>query len=194
MAEELNVRAVHVAQRREDFVSQEVRPNFRVLGKRLGALMPRVKAALEAAAGDELARALDESGSVRVVVDGTPIDLGREELEVRLNERPGMATAGDRDLLVALDTELTPALVAEGWAREVVHRIQSARKERELDYADRIAVRFRAGGELRDAVVAHRDWIAGETLATELYEATSPDGLQSAPVEGMEFQFTIQKV
>jgi isoleucyl-tRNA synthetase len=191
--EELNVKSVRLAENRADFVSHEVRPNFRVLGKRLGAKMPRVKAALEAADGDALAAQLESAGVVRIDLDGETVELARDEVEVRLNERPGLATAGDRDLLVALDTALTPDLVAEGWAREVVHRIQAARKEQDLDYADRIRVRYRAEAELAAAVAAHRDWIAGETLAVELVEAASADGLQGAPVEGREFAFGMEK-
>jgi isoleucyl-tRNA synthetase len=71
---------------------------------------------------------------------------------------------------VALDTELTPELVAEGLAREVVHRIQTARKDADLDYADRIRVRYRAAPELARGDRRHREWIAGETLAVELAE------------------------
>ena len=64
--------------------------------------------------------------------------------------------------------QLTPALVAEGRAREVVNRLQTARKEAGLDYADRIRVRYAAAPELEAAIAAHREWISGETLAVEL--------------------------
>ena len=76
-----------------------------------------------------------------------------------------MATANDGELLVALDPRLTPELVAEGRAREVVNRLQTARKEAGLDYADRIRVRYSAAPELEAAIATHRDWISGETLA-----------------------------
>ncbi len=130
--------------------------------------MPAVKAALAAADGDLLAEQLETSGAVSIELDGERVALQPEEVEVRLIERAGMAIQGDRELLVALDAELTPDLVNEGLAREVIHRIQRARKERELDYADRIRVRYRAGAELEQAIDRHRDWIAGETLAIEL--------------------------
>ena len=191
--DELNVKAIRFAPRRADFVRHEVRPNFRVLGKRLGPLMPKVKAALEAADGDALAAELEEKGALVVEVDGQRVELSRDELEVRLEEKPGLATAGDRELLVALDTALTPALIAEGWAREVVHRIQAARKDKDLDYADRIRVRFGADDELAAAIDAHREWIAGETLALELARVDGArEDLAPAPVEGHAFAFTIE--
>ena len=192
--DELNVKEIRFAPRRADFVRHEVRPNFRVLGKRLGALMPKVKAALEAADGDALAAELEEKGLVAVEVDGKSVELSREELEVRLEEKPGLATAGDRELLVALDNELTPALIAEGWAREVVHRIQGARKDQNLDYADRIRVRFHTNDELGAAIDAHADWIAGETLAHELRRVDAPSaGMTAAPVDAHAFDFAIER-
>ena len=191
--EELNVKEIRFGERSGDFVRHEVRPNFRVLGKRLGPLMPRVKAALEAADGDALAAELEERGTVTLDVDGEPLALGRDELEVRLEEKAGLATAGDREILVALDTTLTPELVAEGWAREVVHRIQAARKDASLDYADRIRVRYRAAPELAAAIAAHADWIAGETLALALEPVEDGAGLTTTPVEGHDFAFGIER-
>ena len=193
--DELNVKAIHFAAQRTDFVRHEVRPNFRVLGKRLGSLMPKVKAALEAADGDALATALEEKGAIAIDVDGQRVELSRDELEVRLEEKPGLATAGDRELLVALDTALTPELIAEGWAREVVHRIQAARKDLDLHYADRIRVRYHADGELAAAIATHAEWIAGETLAVALDAADgeAAGALTAAPVDEHPFAFGIAK-
>ncbi|HVS01478.1 MAG TPA: isoleucine--tRNA ligase [Thermoanaerobaculia bacterium] len=189
--DELNVKEVKLAETRSTFVDHQVRPNFRVLGKRLGPLMPAVKAALERADGDRLAATLDSAGAIELQVEGQAIRLEPHEIAVRIVEKPGMATAADDQLLVALDTHLTPELVAEGLAREVVHRIQQARKEAKLDYADRIRVRYRAAPELAAAIAAHRDTIAGETLALELAPAADGAGLAEAPVEGMDFAFSI---
>lgn len=170
--DELNVKEIRYAGKRGDFVRHDVRPNFRLLGKRLGPLMPKLKTALEAADGDALAAALEAGGALELEVDGQPVRLEREEVEVRLIEKPGLATAGDRDLLVALDTELTPELVREGLAREFVHKVQTARKEQGLDFADRIVIRHGttdAGEE--EAIREHAEWIKGETLAVEIVAA-----------------------
>ncbi|HSM14937.1 MAG TPA: DUF5915 domain-containing protein, partial [Thermoanaerobaculia bacterium] len=170
----------------------EVRPDFRVLGKRLGKKMKAVQAALGAADGNELARALVGDGAIRLEVEGELVELAASDLDVRLIEKEGLATASDEDgLLVVLDTELTPELVAEGRAREVVNRLQTARKEAGLDYADRIRVRYAADPDLESAIDAWRSWIAGETLAVEL---TPGDGeLTAAPVDDLAFSFAIEK-
>ncbi|KAB2963831.1 MAG: isoleucine--tRNA ligase [Thermoanaerobaculia bacterium] len=190
--DEVNVKEIRWAERRGEFVTHEVRPNFRVVGKKLGAKMKAVQASLAAADGDELAAALERDGRIELTIDGSSLRLAPEDLEVRLLEKEGLATAGDRELLVVLDTRLTPELVAEGRAREVVNRIQTARKEAGLDYADRIRVRYRAAGELEAAIAAWRDWIAGETLAVEL-SAAAGDDLRAAPVDDLEFAFAVDR-
>jgi isoleucyl-tRNA synthetase len=153
-----------------------------------------VKQALEAADGDELAARLDEHGSLTLDLGGDEVELSAEEVEVRLIEREGLATQGDHSLLLALDTELTADLIAEGWAREVIHRIQSARKAADLDYADRIRVRYRAGTDLAAAVEAYRNHIADETLAIELArDDTDSSHLEPSPIEDMDFALAIEK-
>jgi len=180
LEEELNVHAIQWAENRADYVHHEVKPVFPKCGPRFGKQMKEVQQALAASDGDELAAELEERGVITVELSDGPAELSAEEVEVRLEEREGMATQGDRELLVALDTQLTPELIAEGWAREMVHRIQSARKEADLDYADRIRVRYRADPELTAALERHGDWIAEQTLAVEL---TAAEGLSEEASE-----------
>jgi isoleucyl-tRNA synthetase len=196
LSDELNVKEIRWAADRTVYVHHEVRPVFPKLGPRFGKRMPEVKKALESADGDALAAELERTGKLSVDLAGGAIELTAEEVEVRLLEREGTATQGDRELLVALETALSAELIAEGWAREVVHRIQTARKEEGLDYADRIRVRYTAAPELAAAVAAHADWIAGETLAVELAPSTTAGDLllKQAPIEDLAFGFTLEKV
>jgi isoleucyl-tRNA synthetase len=188
------VREVLWATDRAAYVHHEVVPVFPKCGPRFGKKMPRLKEALQQADGDLLASELGARGTFSIDLDGEPVALTQDEVEVRLIERQGMATQGDSTLLVALDTELTEDLVAEGWAREVIHRIQSARKEADLDYADRIRVRFHASEPLAKAIDRFRDHISRETLATALLlqDAEAAD-LESKPVEDMDFALAIDR-
>jgi isoleucyl-tRNA synthetase len=135
--------------------------------------MPEVKKALETADGDALAAELERNGRLTIMISGGSAELSTDEVEVRLVERPGTATQGDRELLVALETALTPELVAEGLAREFVHWVQQERKKLELDYADRIRVGFAADAATKEAVDAHLEWIKGETLAVAIEGAVA---------------------
>ncbi len=196
LADELNVKEVRWAEERGQYVRCEVRPIFSRLGPRLGKRMAAVKAALDGADGDSLAATVEGEGRITLALADGPVELAAEDLEIRLIEREGTATQGDRELLVALETDLTPALIDEGRAREVVHKIQSARKDARLDYADRIRVRYHAAPELGQALRSFAGWIAGETLAVEL---TAVDGDASAaltvsPVEDLDFAFAIERI
>jgi isoleucyl-tRNA synthetase len=195
LRDELNVQEIRWAEDRSAYVHHTVKPNYKLTGRRFGKRMKEVAGLLAAADGDALAAELEESGAVTIRLADGPETLSPEELDVRLEEREGTATQGDRELLVALSTELTPELVELGLAREVVNRLSTARKDASLDYADRIRVRYRADDALEAAIDAHRDWIAGETLAVELAPAAADgDGdLQSAPIDDHDFRFHMER-
>jgi isoleucyl-tRNA synthetase len=187
LRDELNVKEVRWAADRSVYVHHEVKPIFPKTGPRFGKRMPEVKKALDAADGDALAAKLEKAGKITIQLAGGPEDLSAEEVEVRLVEREGTATQGDRELLVALATEVTPDLEAEGLAREFVHLVQQERKKLDLDYADRIRIAFKADPEMAAAVVAHQEWIQGETLAVEVI-ADEGDGVAG------ETSLTIERV
>jgi isoleucyl-tRNA synthetase len=193
LEDELNVKEIRWAADRTVYVHHEIKPIFPKTGPRFGKKMPEVKKALDSAHGDELAAELERAGKITLQLSDGPADLSADEVEVRLVEREGTATQGDRELLVALETVLTPELTAEGWAREVVHRIQTARKEAGLDYADRIHVPFEAAPPLHTAILTHQEWIQGETLSSLREDHRETDGLNSAPIEGLAFAFSIEK-
>jgi len=173
LRDELNVKDVRWAADRAVYVHHEVKPIFPKTGPRFGKRMQEVKRALDAADGDRLAGELERTGKITLQLADGPVELAADELEVRLVDRAGTATQGDRELLVALDTELTPELAAEGLAREFVHWVQQERKKEDLDYADRIRVSYQADPEMKAAVDAHLDWIKGETLAVEVVAAAA---------------------
>jgi isoleucyl-tRNA synthetase len=189
LRDELNVKDIRWAADRTVYVHHEVKPIFPKTGPRFGKRMPEVKKALDAADGDVLAAELERTGKVTIQLADGPADLSAEEVEVRLIEREGTATQGDRELLVALETALTPELTAEGLAREFVHFVQQARKKQDLDYADRIRINFQADPEMTAAINAHADWIKGETLAMSLDgEIAAPEPYEEYSLNNLRFR------
>ena len=169
IAEELNVKAVEFSDRPEQYVSYEVLPNFKSLGKKLGKLMPQVKPALAKENGAELLAKLKAAGQLELSLGGQQVTLTGEDVEIRMTAKPGWAAASDKGVVVVLATEITPDLAAEGLARDLVRVIQDARKEQGCEFTDRIAVGVvTESPELRGAVELFRDTICGETLATNL--------------------------
>jgi isoleucyl-tRNA synthetase len=174
VAEELNVHRVELATSGEGLVKYVVKPNFKALGKRLGKQMQAVKAALATADGGALRADLQAHGRCSVTADGAAVTLEPEEVEVAIEALPGFAAASGRVGVVVLSTTLTPELVQEGLAREVLSRLQGVRKELGLAYTARIALWLRGSPEVEAAVTSRREEIAGQVLATELHLGEDP--------------------
>jgi isoleucyl-tRNA synthetase len=178
IADELNVHALEDVETLGDLVTWTVVPNFRALGPRLGPKVNDVKAALAAADGSALQRALEADGQVEVA----GVVLGPDDVQVRAESSGDFALAQDGPWAVALDLELDEDLRVEGMARELVRVLNDLRKERGFAIADRIRVSLVAGGRVAAAVSAHGDLIAGEVLALSLALEADGGGADGAPV------------
>jgi isoleucyl-tRNA synthetase len=171
IADEVNVKAVELIDDESALVERRVKPLLPKIGKRLGPAIPEVMAAAHA-------------GEFTIAADGSValagVTLAADEVEILATPRPGRAVAHDEGLVVVIDTELTPDLVAEGDARELQRAIQDLRREAGLDLDARIELWVEG---LPPVVRAHLPGVAQETLA-ERVEPTRPDGLEGL-VEGM---------
>ena len=181
VTEELNVKHLQFIDDEETLLRFEVLPNRKLLGPRLGATLPRVIAALQAAESTDLSRCIGSGQSVRLQVDGHEVELAPDDLIIRTHPAAGFAMATDRGVTVAVSTDLTPDLRAEGWGRELVRRIQVMRKTAGFDISDRIATYVVADGELADAVNTWADYIKAETLSTVLELAAPPESAHIEP-------------
>jgi isoleucyl-tRNA synthetase len=159
LQEELNVRRVEYAEELTEAVRQKAEGNPKLLGPKFGKDYPRIRAALQAGRFS-----VDTDGRVRV----EDVVLEPGEVVLSLEPAPGYAAAADHGVLVVLDTTLTPELLAEGRAREVVRLIQDARKRAGFLISDRIHVRYDASDGVAEAFERHADYIQRETLATRL--------------------------
>jgi isoleucyl-tRNA synthetase len=179
IASELNVAALDVLS--GGLVDYAVKPNFRSLGRRFGAQTPAVAAAIGSAPAADIAAAALAGLPVTIVVDGSEVSIGADDVIVTQTPRAGWAVATDAGETVAIDTEVTPELRREGIAREVIRLVQDARKSDGLDVTDRISLRWSARDpEVAAALAEHAALIAGEVLAEDYGSAAS----SSSPVPG----------
>ncbi|MCP4529702.1 MAG: class I tRNA ligase family protein, partial [Delftia sp.] len=147
--DELNVKGVEVMREAGELVNYKLLPLNKVLGPKLGRLFPKVRAALNAVADPAAAAAALEAGqSLTLEVEGQAIELAPDEVLVQTHAREGLAVLSESGVTVALDTELTPELAAEGLAREVVRRVQTLRKDADFDLDDRIVTTYETDAEL----------------------------------------------
>jgi isoleucyl-tRNA synthetase len=189
LRDELNVKKIEYTKDAEKYITYQVQPNFKRLGPRIGKLLPACKAALSGADGGKLLAELTTTGKVTLDLGGERVELDNEDIQVRLQAKPGWAAAQGVNVVVVLATELTPELIGEGLARDFVRLVQDRRKEMALDFADRIEIGLAgASAELRQAIDANRDHICGETLAEKFQFDTS------SGVDGHEVELGDEKV
>jgi len=186
--EELNVRAVEYSADESAYIELVAKPNFPVLGKRLGKRMKEFQQAIVALSADDIAN-LQANGTITVLGEV----FSDTEIQVLQQARPGTSTVSNSQIAVDLDCQLTPDLVRGGYAREMVNRIQRGRKEQGFDVSDRIDVVYSAQGDLSLAATEYRDYIMGETLALELREEASVDNPIAAEIDDMPFNFALTK-
>jgi isoleucyl-tRNA synthetase len=165
IAEELNVKAVRALDTATEAVEFRLNPLPRQLGQKYGSRFPEIRQAVLALEAASSALRLASGETLSVQVGGESYVLLPDEVEVRLEPRAGFAAASDGPYLAALRTELTPDLVREGLAREVVRRIQELRRDLGFQLAQRITVVYQASPELAQALTQHRTFIVGEVLA-----------------------------
>ena len=155
---------------------KSVKPNFKRLGQQYGPRLKAVGARIQQMTAAEISQ-LEKEGSLAVEVDGQPIILAPDDVEIRTDDLPGWLVATDGPLTVALDVTLTDALRQEGLARELVNRLQNLRKDSGLEVQDKIRVTLAdQQPELAAAVAAFGDYIRAETQALALTFAADVNG------------------
>ncbi|MBS0621760.1 MAG: isoleucine--tRNA ligase [Verrucomicrobia bacterium] len=157
---ELNVHEVALQSDESQFVIRQAKPNFRVLGKKVGKEMRRAQEEI-AAFGKEQIAALERGEAVQ----GEVALYAPEDVEIERKVREGMEALNEGELTVILDTKLTETLEIEGLARELVSRISAMRREADLGYTDRIMLKIDTTERLQQAFHVHRNYITHETLA-----------------------------
>ena len=150
-----------------DFFKKSIKPNFRVLGKKVGKMMKDVAKAFNGMTAADIAT-LESTGSFALPVNDQTVELTAEDVTISTEDIPGWKVASDGELTVALDVTVTPELAKEGLARELVNRIQNLRKEQGYEVTDRIRVRLEGTPAVEDAATAFRDYISAEVLADSL--------------------------
>jgi isoleucyl-tRNA synthetase len=183
--EELNVRELRFVSAADELVEVEVKPNYRSLGPRFGKQMPLVAAAVAALDPAGLSAAIREARTLAIDVGGTEHPLSADDLLISMRPLEGYQLEREGSHAVALETTIDGELRIEGWAREIVHTVQAARREAGLDVSDRIVLTLDGDRDLLEAARSHQQYIAGETLAVDVrYEqdgsptAATIDGLR----------------
>jgi isoleucyl-tRNA synthetase len=188
---ELNVKELDFVTDEGELVTYTAKPNYRALGPRFGKRMPQVAAAVAALDAAHVAETIAAGGEVGINVEGDEHTLGPDDLTLALQPLDGYEVEAEAGHAVALQLELDEELRREGLAREIVHAVQIARKEAGLEITDRIELGLGGDEELLEAARAHRDYLAGEVLATSVDYGAGGGG--GGTIKGREVTISVAR-
>jgi isoleucyl-tRNA synthetase len=175
---EVNVKEIEYLTEDNGFIKKKIKPNYTVLGKKLGGKMKAVAAALAEFSQDDIAK-LEKDGTISLQIESEPLILQTNEVEITSEDIPGWMVANKDALTVALDVTVTPELVSEGNARELVNRIQKIRKDSGFELTDRILVKVTEHQDLNSSIAQFNNYICAEILADKLELVPElPDGTE----------------
>ena len=172
--DELNVKSVVFVADETELCDISCKANFKTLGKKCGPKMKAVAAAIASGSQEIVGLCTGKGGeSAAVVLEG--VQVTAEDVLVTRTPKAGLVVASQGEVVVGLETALSPELVAEGLAREFVSRVQSMRKEADFEVTQRIELRVGCDDEVRAALESHRDYVMNETLTTALLFDSAQD-------------------
>lgn len=175
---EVNVKEIEYLTEDNGFIKKKIKPNYTMLGKKLGGKMKAVAAALAAFTQEDISK-LEKDGSISLQIENEPLILQTNEVEITSEDIPGWMVANKDVLTVALDVTVTPELVSEGNARELVNRIQKIRKDSGFELTDRILVKVTEHQELNQSIAQFNNYICTEVLADKFELVPElPDGIE----------------
>ena len=183
---EVNVKEINYITETEGVIRKKLKPNFKLLGAKLGTKMKQASAVIAELSQHAIAD-LERNGTLQIEVDGTSISLLINEIDIIAEDIPGWSVAVKGNLTVALDISLSEALLKEGNARELVNRVQNIRKEANFELTDKILLQIVDNPNLKDSINEFSAYICREILATEIEWVSSLE-------EGVDIEINEQKL
>ena len=174
--DELNVKEVIFTDSANGLVSYSFKPQLKTLGPKYGKQLGEIRTLLASLDGAAAKKELDEKGFITLTLSTGNAELTADDLLISAEQLENSFAVTDNGYTVALDTELTDELIAEGFVREIISKIQTMRKEADFNVTDHIAVTIQGSEKLEKIIGGKLNDIAGDVLA-DTVELASPDGI-----------------
>jgi isoleucyl-tRNA synthetase len=187
---EVNVKGIEYITDTGGLIKKRIKPNFKTLGKRLGAHMKEASEIIQGLSQDQI-REFEKNNRFDLVVSGQQYELTLEDVVISSEDIPGWQVASDGEVTVALDITLDSQLIAEGTARELVNRIQNIRKQRDFNVTDRIIVSLEDHESVMPAIEHFGDYIKDEVLAKDIKLMKEPGGEEVELLDGVTIQIAL---
>ena len=189
--EELNIKKVIFEKDLDGYMDYTLKPNFKVAGPVLGKNIKSFAAELAKADSAKTVAALETEGMIAMEINGEKFEITKDMVDVKISAKEGFAVAMENNVFTILDTTLTPELVREGLARELVSKVQQMRKQNDYEMMDNINIYFSDDEEVAAAIDEHKDYIMKETLAADMKEK---QGLKEVELNGHKTGLDIERV
>ncbi|CAM1334602.1 isoleucine--tRNA ligase [Tenacibaculum aestuariivivum] len=164
---EVNVKEIELLDDASDILVKQIKPNFKALGPKFGKDMKLIAGEIQKFTQDNILT-IEKEGTISIKVNGKMITLETADVEISSKDIEGWLVANAEGLTVALDVTINDELRKEGVARELINRIQNARKETGLEVTDKIKLTILNVADLQDSVKVNENYIKAETLTNEL--------------------------
>jgi isoleucyl-tRNA synthetase len=166
--DELNVKKVTFVENVDEFTSYSFKPQLKTVGPKYGKLLGKIRTALAEVNGNAAKATLDTEGALVFNFDGDEVRLTAEDLLIDIQQKSGYFTVADNGITVALDTNLTPELIEEGFVNEIVSKVQTMRKDSDFNVTDHITVSVSGNENLTALVLKNKDTISATVLADDI--------------------------
>ncbi len=168
--EELNVKNVTFTQDLKEYISYEIKPNFKVCGPILGKNIKEFQDKLKDFTADNI-NTLEKGNTITLNIGGNDIDITYDMLDIRINSKDGFNASNEGNNFIILNTTLTEELMNEGIVREFISKVQQIRKTNNYEMMDNINIYYSHNDEFNKSIANYIDFIKKETLAIDLIES-----------------------
>jgi isoleucyl-tRNA synthetase len=193
IADELNVKKVDFTDDVSAYTDYEFKPQLRTVGPKYGKYLKQIQAALSAIDGNQAMAELRAKGALKLDSISQEVVLLEEDLLITTTEAEGFVTEGDNYVTVVMDTKLTPALIEEGFVRELISKIQTMRKEAGFEVMDHIHVSYTADQTVTDIFEQYGDTIKAEVLAEAIHSGTLTGYEKEWNINGEKVTLAVEK-
>lgn len=192
--EELNVKSVAFTDDVRNFTSYTFKPQLRTLGKRFGKELNDLKALLSEMDGNKAMDELQETGQLKITLNGREEALEKDDLLIEAAQMEGYVSNSDQGITVVLDTNLTEELMEEGFVREIISKIQTMRKEAGFEVMDHIKIYQDKNNNIQNIMKKNGEQIQSEVLAEEIIFGTTAGYEKEWNLNGEKVSLGVEKV
>ncbi len=189
---EVNVKEIEYISDTSGIISKKVKPNFKLLGKKLGGKMKAASEHIQNLSNEDI-QLLEKNGHIDIQLEDEKFNILLEEVEIISDDIQGWLVASNNGITVALDIHISEELKNEGFAREIVNRIQTERKESDFEVTDKIFIHVQNQLVLNGVLNTYKEYICNETLAKDIILADNISDAKAFDINGEELYIFIQK-